>query len=330
MTNYYSGTPEYQDPSQPKRSPEQFVQDTGRWSYHLANRPDWITDDNEAQWKGVYNDPNADPNAAVQQFLNAQRAQGKTDESDAMALTGQGMSGGRGGPSNQSPAQQWNAQPMPQAPVAPSGPVSPGSLGLQQSAETKGRSDELFKLLMERATPQAIDRNSAVVRQQVDPGVAQLDRARRNYISDQAERAGPLGNIEGDRRMAAERFGQGASALESEVIARMYDQQNDNAMASMAMFGNQLSNDQQLELSQQLAALSDRNQAANRDLQRYGMDQDFSISQQGLNQQQQGMGQNYELARRSQDQAMDQFLRELALREYDTNQSWDWRWAMGY
>src|SRR5688572_12851020 len=106
MTNYYSGTPEYQDPSQPKRSPEQFVQDTGRKTFH------WHNGVPEAYRSvpgidQVANDPNANPEEYVQNYLNSQRAQGKTDESDAMALSGQGMLGGRGGPSNQSPAQQW-------------------------------------------------------------------------------------------------------------------------------------------------------------------------------------------------------------------------------
>lgn len=182
-------------------------------------------------------------------------------------------------PQYATPTQQWNAQPAAQSP----------------------QSSELFKLLMERAQqPTTVDRNSATIRQQVDPVVAQQERASRNYIDDIAERSGPLANIQGERRLVAERSGQAAGALESEVIGRERDRVLQERMDSLGLAGQFMTAQERNALEREIAYLMDASRSADRDLSRQGL-----------------LTSN------------DQFLRELALREYDLNNTWDYRWQMG-
>lgn len=187
-------------------------------------------------------------------------------------------------PQNATPTQQWNAQP----------------------SAMQGQSDALFKLLMERATQgTAVDRNDPNIRAQVDPVVAQQERASRNYLDDLAERSGPLANLQGERRLAAERSGQAAGAFESEVIGREMAGRRDEIMQALQLYGNRLTVEQQLAMQQELAQL-------NASLQResFGIQRD----ELGLRRDQMGM-------------ANDQFLRELALREWMAGDSSDRAWA---
>lgn len=196
----------------------------------------------------------------------------KYDERAASGVSG----GGQPAPSYATPTQAWNAQP----------------------AQNTG-SDQLMQLLMQRAQQgTAVDRNSAGVRQQVDPVVAQQERASRNYIDDIAEKSGPLANIQGERRLAAERSGQAAGAFESEVIGREMDRRAQEIQQALSLWGAMLSDQQRMALQKELAYLTDARAAAGQGLQA-----------QALN------------------QSNDQFLRELALRESDQNNSWDYRWA---
>jgi hypothetical protein len=177
----------------------------------------------------------------------------------------------------QTPTQQWN-QPNPQR-------------------------DALFQQLMARATQgTAVNANDPNIRQQVDPAVAQMERAKRNYLGDMAEKAGPLGNIAGETRMANERFGQQAGLFEGEIIGREIQAKRDEIESALQMAIGMGNHDMALQLQRQLAEMGDRSRSADR-----------------AQQQSQFLS--------SQNQANDQFMRELALREYDTNQGWDFRWA---
>jgi hypothetical protein len=186
------------------------------------------------------------------------------------------QTGGQQAPQYQTPTQQWNAQP-----------------------EMQGRSDDLYKLLMERATQgTAVNRNDPNIRAQVDPVVAQQERASRNYLDEIAERSGPLANMQGERRLAAERSGQAAGAFESEVIGREIAARRDEIAQALQLYGSRLTADQQMGLQRELASLEAALSREGMGLQRYGM-----------------------------DQSNDQFLRELALREFDTTNKWDYAWS---
>lgn len=60
-----------------------------------------------------------------------------------------------------------------------------------------------------------------VVRAQVDAYRAEQERARRNHISDLAEQAGgnPV-NLDGEKRLAAEKVGQAVGAFAADIIAK--------------------------------------------------------------------------------------------------------------
>lgn len=193
-----------------------------------------------------------------------------------------GGGGGGGQPQYATPTQAWNTQPT----------------TLPQSS----KNSELYSLLMGRAQQgTGVDSKSLDVRQQVDPATAQMERASRNYLDDLAEKAGPLANIQGERRLASERLGQQAGAFEAEIIGREKAARREEIQQALTLWGSMMSNEQQLALQKELAQLSAQERAADRELQ-------SRFQSQSLAQQQ------------------DQFLKELALREWDTTQGWDYRW----
>lgn len=194
-------------------------------------------------------------------------------------------SGGQQTPNYQTPTQQWNAQP-----------------------QTQGRSDELFKLLMQRAQqPTTVTGQDPNVRAQVDPVVAQQTRASRDYLDQLAERAGPLANLQGERRLAAERQGQAAGAFESEIIGREISGRRDEAAQALALASQQGNLEQQLSAQKELANL------------------DALLRREGFGLQREGLG----LQRDQMNLSNDQFLKELALRQWNDENAWDYRWATG-
>lgn len=200
-------------------------------------------------------------------------------------------------PANATPAQQWNAQPAAQPMQA--NPQAP-------ALNTGG---ELMRLLMERAQQGQVGRDDPNVRTQTDAYSAQVERAKRNYLGDLAEREGPYANLRGEQRMAAERAGQQVGGFEAELIGREQEARREEIMQYMQMWGAMLSGDQRMALERELAQLNDQARTADRGLSRYGMDQTFAARGADRNQQ------------------MDQFLRELALREWGMGEDNDFRWA---
>ncbi len=282
---YYDQPPQY---AQVDTSGFSANSGAGRWSKHLANDPyggkgDWT--------KKYYDDDTEgfDPNEAIQRDIAAFRAKygrdAPEDDLSIIEMIGAGVA------------------PTPKGTIDDSNKGGGGGTGGGGGGGDKepDRRNEFYEELKKRMNPGAVDRNSATVRQQVDPGVAQMDRARRNAISDAAERGGSLGNIEGQRRMITEGFGNSAAELESRVIASIYGDQMDTARQAMGQYGGMLSDDQRIETDRWMAELMDRSRNADRDL-----------------------------ARRGQDQSYDEFLRELALREWESYSNDDYRRRGGY
>lgn len=155
-----------------------------------------------------------------------------------------------------------------------------------------GGSNPFMELLMQRATQGLnVTGQEPHIRSQVDSFRAQGERARRGYLSDLAEREGPYANLRGEQRMSAERLGQGVGAFEAELMGREVDARRREIMQALALYGSQLSSEQRMALEMELAQLG-------ASTQRYGI-----------------------------DASMDQFLRELALREWMAGEDNDFRWA---
>jgi hypothetical protein len=150
-----------------------------------------------------------------------------------------------------------------------------------------------MNLLMERAQQGlALDRNDPTIRAQVDPMVAQMTRASRNDLADLAEQAGgaPV-NLRGEQRMAAERLGQQTAAWEGEILGREIGARRDEIAQALQLWGSRLSDEQRMALERELAQMSASERQADR------------------------------------AQTHDEFLRELALREWEAGNMSDLRWA---
>ena len=125
-----------------------------------------------------------------------------------------------------------------------------------REAERKARADSLYGQLHQRATQSLnIDPNDSVIKSQVDAYAAQQERARRDYISDMAEREGPLANLRGERRMASEGLGHAVGGLRAELMGRELTARRNEIANSLAGMAGMLSGDQESSLRQQLGLL---------------------------------------------------------------------------
>lgn len=244
----------------------------------------------------------------------------------------------------QTPAQSWNAAPA-AAPVDQF-PAWYRDLMTQQvqqqqaqQAATTQKADALYGQLNDRATQGLqINASDPIIKGQVDAYGAAGERSRRNYLSDVAEQGGPYQNMRGEQRMTAEKLGQGTSAFQAELLGRELGARRDEIANALQTQGAILSADQQRNLTQQLAQMDQAIKEAGVGLQGQGLAQQGALGFAGLDLQRQlGMG-GLDLQRtlglgglglqaRGQDLSQDQFLRELALRQWDLGDQSDFRWA---
>lgn len=125
-----------------------------------------------------------------------------------------------------------------------------------REAQARERQSGLYEQLRQRATQSLdIDPNSPIIKQQVEAFGAQQERARRNYLSDLAEEAGPYANLRGERRMASERAGQAIGGLQAELMGRELTSRRNEIAQSLASMAGLLSADQEAALRQQLGLL---------------------------------------------------------------------------
>lgn len=154
------------------------------------------------------------------------------------------------------------------------------------------RRDALYELLMSRAKQGAgADPNDPIIRAQTDAFAATQERSKRNYLSDLAERQGPLANLQGEQRMASERVGQNVSGFQAELLGREMAARRDEIAQALVQAQGLLSGDQQAALQRELATL------------------------------------NAELTRRGQDLSNDQFLRQLGLEQWRLGDESNYRWT---
>lgn len=118
------------------------------------------------------------------------------------------------------------------------------------------RANTLFDLLMKRASAsENIDPNDPIIKAQTDAYSAQGQQARRDFLAQQAEKAGPYGNQTSEERRSAEELGKStgsfqAQAMQNELNARRA--QIEHALSGAAGF---LTNQQQLALQEELSKL---------------------------------------------------------------------------
>lgn len=222
---------------------------------------------------------------------------------------GFGAGGSNENPAGNQPAsvaQQWIQGSTSGGGDSTGGGMSWGSAGSGNVQNQDPRAAALYEQLLGRSQQGlALDRNDPVIRAQSDAYGANAERAKRNYLGDVAEQSGPLANIRGEERMAAERVGQQTGSFEAELMGRELTSRRQEIAQALTSMQGMLSADQQAGLTRELAALD----AA---IKREGL----KLQGQGLNLQGQQMGQQN-----------DQFLRELAQRQWYQGDQSDLSWA---
>lgn len=178
-------------------------------------------------------------------------------------------------------AQQWTsaASAQPSASTATMTETSTPTY----TAGTDPRRQQFFEELMSRirANDAIPGRDNPVVRAQADAYSAQQTREMRDYLADLAESEGPNANLRGEQRMAAEMAGRNSGQFEAELIGREQDARRAQTQAMLGQVVNLLDVDSQQALQREL----------------------------GLN--------DLDLRKAQLAQSGDEFLRELALREWD-------------
>jgi hypothetical protein len=114
----------------------------------------------------------------------------------------------------------------------------------------------LFDLLMKRATQSStLDRNDPNIRAQSDAFNAQGQQARRDYLSQQAEKAGPYGNQTSEERRSAEELGKTSGAFEAQAIDNAQNARRQEIESALSGAAGFLTQEQQLALTEELQKL---------------------------------------------------------------------------
>lgn len=123
-----------------------------------------------------------------------------------------------------------------------------------QDAQRQARADSLYGTLLGRAQQGLdVDPNNPVIRAQTDVFNANQDRARRGYLSDTAERSGPYANLQGERRMTAEKVGQAGGEFQAQLMGRELQSKRDEIAQALSGMQGMLSADQAANLQRQLS-----------------------------------------------------------------------------
>lgn len=154
---------------------------------------------------------------------------------------------------------------------------------------TTAQRDALYNTLMGRAS-QSLNINpqtDANIRTQADPYAASVERDRRAYMNDTAEKKGPLANLQGEERLSHEKAGQASGLFESQLVGREMQSRRDEIAQALQLQAGMLSQDQQLAMQRELAQL------------------DAGLRQQQIN------------------SGNDQFMGQLGLQSENQNNYWD-------
>lgn len=126
-----------------------------------------------------------------------------------------------------------------------------------------GKWEDLYKELFDRSHQTLkMDRNDPVIRQQADAFSAQQERARRNFLSDLAERGSPYGTGAqlGQQRMTAEHMGQQLGQFEAELMGRELETRRQEITHALDSRRAMLDENFRLALQKELALINDATQ----------------------------------------------------------------------
>ena len=119
--------------------------------------------------------------------------------------------------------------------------------------------DTLYGTLLNRAQQSTnVDPNDPIIKGQVQSFQNAQDRSQRNYLSDLAERSGPLANLRGEQRMTAERSGINTANYQSDLLARELTAKRAEISDALNSMRGMLTNDQQANLQRELNNLDNQ------------------------------------------------------------------------
>lgn len=140
-------------------------------------------------------------------------------------------------------------------PAAVAAPTATSMFGAGSKATTQ--SNDLYNMLMGRATQSLnVDPNDPVIRNQTDAYAAQQERARRNYLQQTAESAGPSANISAENRSSAETAGQNTSGFQAGLIANEISARRQEIQSALSGAQGLLTSEQAMQLQEELGQLN--------------------------------------------------------------------------
>lgn len=184
-----------------------------------------------------------------------------------------GFVGSQPGAGGQAPNGQNVAVPTAQNPYGtPDAGAAGGTNTQAQNAQTystnaagaptgpttnQGTQDVVRNKWLQLATQAPADRTNANVRAQGDAYGAQVERSRRNYLDESAEKLGPYatGALDQERRLTAERAGQDIGGFEAQLVGRELEAQRAEIQQALSQLGGMISEDQRQALQAKLAEL---------------------------------------------------------------------------
>ena len=179
-------------------------------------------------------------NPAAQPYLNG---------GGAPAPANSGTGGGGGNQGAQTPDQQ--------AAQASTYSSTPGAAPTQNTTN-QGTQDVVRNTYLQQATqPATVSENDPIIKNQVDAFRAETDRARTQYLNEQAESAGPYatGALRGQERATAEAAGQQVGSYKAQLMANELLQKRQEIQNALSSLGGLVTTDQARALQQQLADL---------------------------------------------------------------------------
>lgn len=201
----------------------------------------------------------------------------------------------------------------------PTVPIAPMPAPTVPTTSRSADMDALVKQLQARATQSTVvDGTDPNVRRQADAFSAQQERARREYLADQAEGNSPYstGAQAGLERMTAEKAGQASGQFESELINRELTTRRSEIQNALESMGNILTDEEKNGLQRELSNLNASLETAKMNTQNNqffaGLNQEDKqfLSQLTQNERFKGMDDTYRRMELAQNQS--QFVAKLA------------------
>lgn len=133
----------------------------------------------------------------------------------------------------------------------------------ERMARQEAQKQEVIGTYMSRIKqPLQIGHDDANIRTQADPYNANVERQKRDYLANTAEKAGALANMQGETRVANEKAGQAKGLFEANLVGRELQSRRDEIQNALQSLAGMLNADQQRDLTKELGMIDAQLRAA--------------------------------------------------------------------